>query len=516
MSKFFLTVIFAVCFFARAQSQVMPVMIGQELEKLIADGFVQAVWDTVTGELNQGPFFKLGEIHIQSPQNFSSTQLGLALFKGERATSTNLNLISQQIRNYLMNNGYPFAEVKIDFSTAENIPILELSIEINSGEGFKYGGLKYSGSRILPMPLERLSLLTYGETFSQDRVSQAVARLSRTGYFETLIPGKLFRDSNRNLIYPTVLLSDLKGNRFSGILGYDSEQKSTTGINGFMDIHLINLRGTARDLDFNFESKQTGQAKSDKEAHFVYTEPWIYSTPIGVKFQANISLEDSVYDERSYGLEFFQDLDFHSRYLVSLAQQFNHDFQTASRSSADIAGLGFLFDARDRVPFTLNGIKLSTRVNGLHRDLGDSSYFLVQNINEFFAWKHWNRWVGYIHISESGNWPLQRTANRGEQYELGGANSIRGFREKEFLTNLFLYGNFEIQYLLAPRSRAAIFVVPAFINHLSDEIDWQRKVGYGVGIESGTKDWSFGISYALNPDRDLVSGFLHMSVTNHF
>jgi hemolysin activation/secretion protein len=119
-------------------------------------------------------------------------------------------------------------------------------------------------------------------------------------------------------------------------------------------------------------------------------------------------------------------------------------------------------------------------------------------------------------VAGSGNWPLEGRSNRGELYSLGGANSIRGFREREFLTNLFLYGNFELQFLLAPRSRASVFAVPGLINRLGGDVDWRRVLGYGLGMESGAKDWTCGISYALNPDRDLGDGFVHLRVTNNF
>jgi hypothetical protein len=35
-------------------------------------------------------------------------------------------------------------------------------------------------------------------------------------------------------------------------------------------------------------------------------------------------------------------------------------------------------------------------------------------------------------------------------------------------------------------------------------------------LESGAKDWTFGISYALNPARSLGNGFVHVRVTNNF
>src|SRR5690606_25796035 len=154
----------------------------------------------------------------------------------------------------------------------------------------------------------------------------------------------------------------------------------------YLDIRLINLRGTARDLDFTFDSKRTGEGTGAKEARLAYTEPWIMSTRVGARVDLRVAIEDSVYDERSGEISLFQDLDFRSRYQVAFARQTNRDFASGAGSEADIAGLGFRFDARDRAPGTLNGALLSLRFNGVRRELTDSSYYLVQSINEASLW----------------------------------------------------------------------------------------------------------------------------------
>lgn len=485
------------------------------LAQAMASGHLRAYRDDRSA-LVPGPAFRLGNILVRSRPAFTAVQLGISAYAGEPATAGNLKAVNERIRAYLLDHGHPFAAVTVDFSARSAAPIADLSILIVPGDGYKFGGFKHSGSRTLPDVLDRLSLLRYGEDYSEARLRLASERLSRTGYFEAVAAGTLFRDSTRNLLYPSLILTDLKGNRMSGILGYDSEKKGGAGLNGYLDVHLINLRGTARDLDFTFESKQAGQATDSREAKLAYTEPWLLGSRVGAHLEGHLTLEDSVYTETNGELTLFQDLDFHSRYLLAFARQSNHDFAADTRSDAEIAGLGFQYDARDRVPLTLEGARLSLRVNGVHRELGDTAYFLVQNIGEIAAWHNVGRWVGYALISGTGNWPLEGRSNRGELYSLGGANTLRGFREKEFLTNLFLYGNFELQFLLAPKSRAAVFVAPAFINRLGGDIYWRRVVGYGFGIESGAKDWTFGISYALNPDRALGDGFVHLSVTNNF
>ncbi len=485
------------------------------VEAAMAGGHLRAERDAA-GKLAMGPLFKLGAIRILSRPAFTTVQFGINAYPGEPATAANLKAIGDRIRAYLLDNGQPFAAVAIDFAVSGSQPVADLTVAIDPGEGYKFGGYKHSGSRTRPDVLDRLSLLRYGETFSEARLRLAAEKLSRTGYFEAVVPGAVFRDSTRNLLYPSLVLTDLKGNRMSGILGYDSEKKGGQGLNGYVDIHLINLRGTARDLDFTFDSKQTAQSTDSREARLAYTEPWILTTHVGAHVDGRLILEDSVYTEKNLELTLFQDFDFHSRCLLAFATQSNQDFLADTRSNAEIAGLGFQYDARDHVPNTLNGMRYSLRVNGVHRDLADTAYFLVQDINEFALWKNAGRWVGYALVSGSGNWPLQARANRGELYAVGGANTIRGFREREFLTNLFLYGNFELQFLLAPGSRASLFVVPGLINRLGGDIDWQRVIGYGMGIESGAKDWTFGISYALNPARAMGNGFVHLSVTNNF
>jgi hypothetical protein len=237
---------------------------------------------------------------------------------------------------------------------------------------------------------------------------------------------------------------------------------------------------------------------------------------VGARVDLRVAIEDSVYDERSGEISLFQDIDFRSRYMIAFARQTNREFASGSGTEADIAGLGFRFDARDRAPGTLNGTLFSSRVNGVRRELADSSYYLVQSISELSLWRNAGRWVALAQVSGSGNWPLRRDPNRGELHALGGSNTLRGFREREFLTDLFVFGNFEAQFLVAPGSRASLFVAPALINRLGGSVDWRRKVGYGAGLESGARDWTFGISYALNPERALGDGFVHLRVVNNF
>jgi outer membrane protein assembly factor BamA len=489
---------------------------------LMAQGHLAAARDG-NGAVATGPLYRLGRIEVAGGP-FTAAGLGISEYAGSPATAANVTALGERARAWLIDHGRPFASVFVDFTVRPDAPIADLKVTVDAGEGFRHGGFKGFGSRTTPEALDRLSLLRFGEEFSETRLRLAEARLSRTGYYEAVVPTALYRDSLRNLIYPGLVLSDLKGNRLSGILGYDSEKKGGDGLNGYLDIHLINLRGTARDLDFNFESRPSSEALAGREgaagrkdAKLGYVEPWILSTRVGARIDLSAAIEDSVYQELRSDLTLFQDLDFRSRLSITLGREYNRDYLAGTRSDAQIAGLGFQYDARDRVPSTLNGARWSARVNAVRREAADSSRFLAQSIDELGLWANAGRWVFHSLLSAGSDWPLERRPDRGDLFELGGANTIRGFREREFLTDAYAYANLELQFLLAPGSRAAVFAVPGLIDRVgTGDIWWRRIIGYGAGLESGAKDWTFGISYALNPARAIGDGFVHLSVTNNF
>lgn len=482
--------------------------------RAMAEGYLRARREA--GVLARGPLHTLATVTLEGPPAFTADRLGLAAHAGRPASAAEVAALSARIRSWLLDNGHPFAEAAMDLAVREDLPLVDLTVKLRPGPGYKYGGFKQTGSRTRPAVLERLALLRYGEDFSESRLRLAAERLSRTGYFEAVIPGALYRDSTRNLLYPTVALADHKGNRLGGIMGYDSEQEGEAGLNGYLDIHLINMRGTARDLDFAFEAKSGGDGPHERELRFAYVEPWILGGSLGGRAHADISLQDSVYNEANFGFTLFQDMGFHSRWSAHFARQDNRDYSADLATTALSTGLGLLYDARDRVPGTLRGTRLDARVTGLRRDLGDSSYYLSQGTLALAGWANRGRWVAHARLSTGGNWPLAERANRGELFQLGGANTVRGYREKEFLSDLYGYCDLEMQFLLAPWSRATLFAVPGLINRATGDVHWRRVLGYGAGLEMGGKDWTFGLSYALNPDRAVGDGFIHLRVVNNF
>jgi len=464
---------------------------------------------------------RIDSLILESTVPVPELRLGLSIFRGEAATRETLESIKRKIFRETQRMGFPFARFTVQalpspLGIAEASHGITLWIRLQAGEGYKFGGWLAQETRTDPQTLLRLSTLAYGESFDEARIALAMGRFRRLGYYSAVDSLGLIRDPHRNLLYPVLRLIDDKANRLGGLLGYDSDAEQNQ-LSGYIDIHLVNIRGTARDFDFTFESRPQPGGRSDREARMEYVEPWLPGLPIGLRIGGSVWLQDSVYQQLDGSLALLQDLNFHSRLEVTLARQWSREFSTGEESEAYSGGMALLYDARNQVPFTLHGLRLRAGLTGIRRVLGDSSRFLSQTKA---AAEIYHPLVGRLlaHIRWEGalDWPRRPQVIRGDRFDVGGARSLRGYREKEFSTDAYFYSDWELQWIVGSRGRLLLFAAPGIVNKPTPDIWWQRVFGYGLGLELGSQNWAIALLYALNPQRSPESGLLHIQVENRF
>jgi outer membrane protein assembly factor BamA len=472
-----------------------------------------------------GPIHLLDSITLEIQPAIPAVHAALSTrvqnFKGLRASRATWEDLRQALEGFLRDSGFPLATYRMQIANPAVVPNpdaepLHVWIRLELHEGFKFGGLLSQGSRTTSATLLRLSLLEYGETFQEGRTALGISRLRRTGYFDAVDSVGMVRDSDRNLIYPLLKLNDALGNRIGGLLGYDSEAESDA-LSGFIDIHLVNIRGTGRDFDFKFDSRPQGNGRSDRQVQFQYLEPWLPGLPLGLRATGSIWLQDSLYDQIDGSLALLHELDMHSRLEITFARQWSLDRISDLESQSVSGGLALILDHRNQVPSPSRGFYVDARSQGIRRELGDSSRYLIQS-----------QFTGHIYVpltsrfllhgkgDVGGIWPRHPLALRGDRFDLGGARTLRGYREREFSTDLYGYAQLEGQWLLAGQSRVLAFLSPGLVDKQTPSLWWTPVFGYGVGLEMGSKAWAVGLLYALNPKRNWGQGFIHITVDNRF
>src|SRR5690606_5170576 len=177
--------------------------------------------------------------------------------------------------------------------------------------------------------------------------------------------------------------------------------------------------------------------------------------------------------------------------------QENRESPAGTGSRALRSGVRLVYDDRDRAPFTRRGTRAAAGLSGLRRvptgAAGDSAYYLTQARAAFERWQPLaaldDRLGLKLGASFAGNYPLDRL-NRGELHDVGGARSLRGYRERQFQTNAYALADIELQFMVGRRGRVFGFASPGLVNRPVGHYDPRRVLGYGAGLEVSQGDWS--------------------------
>ena len=106
-------------------------------------------------------------------------------------------------------------------------------------------------------------------------------------------------------------------------------------------------------------------------------------------------------------------------------------------------------------------------------------------------------------------------------YKLGGTNTLRGYRENQFLGNRLLWSNLEYRFLLAKRTFTFLFFDSGYylrnadMNNNIPEAS-AIKLGYGLGLNIETSLGVLSVSYALAKGDSFSDGKIHFGLINEF
>jgi outer membrane protein insertion porin family len=103
-----------------------------------------------------------------------------------------------------------------------------------------------------------------------------------------------------------------------------------------------------------------------------------------------------------------------------------------------------------------------------------------------------------------------------EELTLGGAGSLRGYREEQFRGTRTALGTLEYRYILGRRSRAIAFVDVGYYYRGGSDFAKGTKVGHGIGLRADTRLGIIAIDYGLGEGDGLLDGKLHVGLVREF
>lgn len=414
-------------------------------------------------------------------------------------------------------NGYPHAAVSVEGFRLERDSIIR-SIFIDEGPRVTLSEVRFYGNRATRAgTAARIAGLRVPEPFDSRRVEAAISRLTRSGLFERVYPPYLELGGKVNGQEALAIrVSERPYHSIYGVLGYQQAEGSDKGwLAGALRLSLSNIAGTARSFTLHWQRPR----QENSRLELGYVEPFVLGLPVSAELEAGHRVEDSSFVQTTVGTvlsvtmgdnlvlgiggslervvpgqsqKVARSLKYSSRW------QFKADFREGGGRGKGYWLFGRLDYGRKRYPQT-GGQHTVARVHG------DSEWLAK-------LWRSLDGFCGFHgRAVASGESPVSRT----DQFVMGGAGSLRGYFEDQFMADQLAWSNTELR-LAANR---ALSLHPFWdVGYYWDGGRGQRGIrhGYGFGFRLTTRVGRVEVDYGLGRDDGPLDGKVHLLLSSDF
>ena len=424
--------------------------------------------------------------------------------------------------------GYPFASVAVaQISTYRDSSSMSLRVilRVDEGERIQIGEIRVVGNKeTSEHVVVREAGVRIGDYYDQERIDRIPLRLTRMNIFSRVEEPQFYVDGSGVGVL-SITVQEGNTNTFDGIVGYvPSPSTDQAGyLTGLVNVTMKNLFGAARKLDVHWQRDD----QYSQEIAARYIEPWIFNFPIDVEGAFQQRQQDTTYVRRE--AEMRADVHLSETFTIgglftveNVIPSSNIVGSVLSESRTVTTGAEIRYDSRDDILSPTSGVSYrndyqigNKKIYSLPAGLLSEDQFTVQKISfdaEVFIQPILHQVAAFgLH----GRQLTSDALEAGDLYRFGGATTLRGYKENQFLGSRIGWTNAEYRFLLARRSFFfGFFDSGYYLNGITDAKG--VKYGYGVGIRMETSLGNIGISFALGQGDSFSQGKLHVGLVNDF
>ena len=402
--------------------------------------------------VTEGKKYLVGEITFNGNSIVKSDELmkTVKMTKGKAFSRRGLRLDVASLQDLYFEKGYLSSQIRSESIYNESTDKVDLNYSITENELNYVEKVQIQGNTKTKDIVIRRELRAYpGESFSGAKLKRSKERLYNLGFFEDVRfdtePGSM--PNTRNLV---VSVKEAKTGEFSFGGGYSS----IDSVIGFVQIrqknfdwqNWKNFTGAGQDFSIRLE---VGSVR--KNAELSFTEPWVFGYPYAFGFD----LYRKEYDQNNSSGYFFTEkktggdlrlgkefTEYDKGLLMYKLEQVKIEDLPDNSSQALLDELGthttssmaltLTHDQRDNIYNPTSGFLLTSTGEVAGGPFGFDRNFTKLNGTASTYFKHWDDLVlelkGRAGIADPfGKSP---TVPIYERYFAGGANTIRGYRER--------------------------------------------------------------------------------------
>ncbi len=453
------------------------------------------------------------EVEVKGSKTVPSEKIQKAM-ESRIGTVFNSKLLTQDmqtINELLAREGFLFSKVT---DAGVNDKGAKIHVEITDGvlSDIKVEGLRKTKERVVRRELT----VKPGQIYDNNKIVRDLQRIYNLGFFE-----EVKRDHLPGAKPEEVILVIQVVEQKTGRAGVGGGYSSLNGLVGFVNLSENNLKGEGKRV---YAKTEFGGISTYELGYF---DPWLNNKPrsLGIdvystKYTRNLySSGDTLteYDEKrqggsiALGRRIRRDIDLSFRFR-------DEDVELTPTDSTATRAVGIANGRYQTLGCTLDK---DTRDNRFRPTGGVHDSFWVETTGGFLRGPNqYSKMVlalrRYVPISRGGKtvFAFQGVAGRTligdgfvpvyDMFSVGGSDTVRGYREREFLGTKLLYGNFEIRQRLAKNFDIVGFydiggVWGLDYNRVSQ--DYDSKHGFGLGLRLQTPLGPVAIDHGKASDR---------------
>ena len=456
---------------------------------------------TVAFAVVEGARTRVASVEVRGDLIFDQSDVLMAfgLARGMVLLDSDLDQRLDRLLRFYEDRGYPFCALRPDVRFDSDSAWVQVAVV--PGPLVQVDAVRFEGNETTreDVLLRHISFVA-GEVYDQRRVDAFVRQLQNLPFIDRVYTPELVSTGEEMAL--VIDLEESRHTRIEGVLGMGSGQ----GLTGEIALDVLNFSGGGRE-GYALWSRQ-GAGLSNLRVS--YREPYILNSPIS-GWGAVEMVARTGYVTHKFGGGADVSMGEGARFFGGVAHR---------RVLPDSSGFGFYEAERmwslesgvrfDRRGHAMGGWKAEIRgeigevSDGVRRvQWGvDGQVFLPVGRQSVVAGRARAFWVG-----QKGDVP------QSAGIWLGGAQSLRGYREEMFWGTNAGWVNVEWRWLLGPKARLFAFVDAGRIAGAGSR-SWP--VSYGVGLLANGRMGAVGIDYGLPRGESLGQGMVHVRMVSAF
>jgi outer membrane protein insertion porin family len=406
-------------------------------------------------------------------------------------------------------SGFPYAQVWLTgFEYRRDANEVDITVSISAGALSRIANIVFEGITQTDSAVAlRTSRLRRGSVYSEKRVAVAERCLRGAGYFQSVGAARLERRPGGavDVIIPVKEIEH--GNFFQGAMGFSRTEQQKYLLNGSVDLELKNIAGTGRSVHFDW----LNDGKDYSTLDLKFREPFLFGSPVSLDGEISQVIQDTVYIWNSGALYFGRPLGAATSLVAgaaadrnvpnsgSLVRSIRERFRIGiTRSAAESPGLIAYVEGAYRKSYMRD-----------NREEGDGE--ILYRFDGTLTVPSWGDQILYARLASeavfsTGEIPLA------ELFPLGGATTLRGYREGQFRGERLAFTNLE--YRFGEGGWLFLFDDTGAFYRSGD--GWTVKNGTGFGLRSESALGIVVLSFGVGDQLSLEGTLIHISLLEKF